>query len=88
MDTIDKALEFVETTQRLGEQLKQAATQQQVMLAQMLRMKEDGQTEEDSYLQLSARSEALQAKIDHFKGIYAQNMAMLKEVHKRKQRQR
>jgi hypothetical protein len=83
MDTIDKVLDFVEKTQLLGEQLKQAAAQQHLMLVEMMEMKKDGRTDDAAYLELSARSEALQIKIDHFKGIYAQNMAMLKDARKR-----
>ena len=49
----------------------------------MMEMKKDGRTDDAAYLELSARSEALQIKIDHFKGLYAQNMAMLKDARKR-----
>ena len=48
-DHIDKALAFIEQTQKLGDQLKKAEEQQKFMLGRMIDLKVTNQTDSKEY---------------------------------------
>lgn len=77
---IDKALAFIESVQKLGDQLSAAEQHQKAMLSKMLDLKKEGQTDSDEYAELSSKSKGLQDLIDKWHPIYLERMAMLKEV--------
>ena len=77
---IDKALAFIESVQKLGNQLTAAEQHQKAMLARMLDLKKEGKTDSDEYAELNSKSKGLQDLIDKWRPIYLERMAMLKEV--------
>jgi hypothetical protein len=79
-DHIDKALAFIEQTQKLGDQLKKAEEQQKLMLSRMIDLKITEQTDCKEYADLSARSKALQDMIDKWRPIYLERTELLKEI--------
>ena len=81
-DHIDKALAFLESTQKLGEQLIAAENQQKFMISRMLDLKKAEATDSDEYAQLDSRSKSLQAMIDKYRPLYLERMEMIKEVKK------
>ena len=83
-DHIDKALAFIEQTQKLGDQLKKAEEQQKFMLGRMIDLKVTNQTDSKEYAELSARSKGLQDMIDKWRPIYLERTALLKEIKRKK----
>ena len=81
---IDRAVEFLEQTQRMGEQLRTAEDLQRQLLARMIDLKKQKQTDSEEYLQLDQRSKALQAQIDKYRPIYLECLEVIKEVKARK----
>ena len=81
---IDRAVEFLEQTQRMGEQLRTAEDLQRQLLARMIDLKKQKQTDSEEYLQLDQRSKALQAQIDKYRHIYLERLEVIKEVKARK----
>lgn len=79
-DHIDKALAFIEQTQKLGDQLKKAEEQQKFMLSRMIDLKVTEHTDSKEYADLSARSKALQDMIDKWRPIYLERTELLKEI--------
>lgn len=77
---IDRAVEFLEQTQRMGEQLRTAEDLQRQLLARMIDLKKQKQTDSEEYLQLDQRSKALQAQIDKYRPIYLERLEVIKEV--------
>ena len=83
-DHIDKALAFIEQTQKLGDQLKKAEEQQKLMLGRMIDLKVTNQTDSMEYAELSARSKGLQDMIDKWRPIYLERTELLKEIKRKK----
>ena len=83
-DHIDKALAFIEQTQKLGDQLKKAEEQQKFMLGRMIDLKVTNQTDSKEYAELSARSKGLQDMIDKWRPIYLERIELLKEIKRKK----
>jgi hypothetical protein len=83
-DHIDKALAFIEQTQKLGDQLKKAEEQQKFMLGRMIDLKVTNQTDSKEYAELSARSKGLQDMIDKWRPIYLERTELLKEIKRKK----
>lgn len=77
---IDKALAFMESLEKLGNQLKAAEEQQKHFIASMLELKKANQTEGDEYAELSQKSKSLQDIIDKWRPIYLERMEMVKSV--------
>ena len=77
---IDKALAFMESLEKLGNQLKAAEEQQKHFIARMLELKKSNQTEGDEYAELSQKSKSLQDIIDKWRPIYLERMEMVKSV--------
>lgn len=77
---IDKALAFMESLEKLGNQLKAAEEQQKHFIARMLELKKANQTESDEYAELSQKSKSLQDIIDKWRPIYLERMEMVKSV--------
>ena len=83
-DHIDKALAFIEQTQKLGDQLKKAEEQQKFMLGRMIDLKVTNQTDSKEYAELSARSKGLQDMIDKWRPIDLERTELLKEIKRKK----
>ncbi|MBE6262952.1 MAG: hypothetical protein E7104_03140 [Prevotella sp.] len=83
-DHIDKALAFIEQTQKLGDQLKKAEEQQKFMLGRMIDLKVTNQTDSKEYAELSARSKGLQDMIDKWRPIYLERTELLKDIKRKK----
>lgn len=81
---IDKALAFMESLEKLGNQLKAAEDHQKLLLGRMLNLKNDGKTDSDEYAQLSQQSKGLQDIIDKWRPIYLERMEMVKGIQRRK----
>lgn len=81
---IDKALAFMESLEKLGNQLKAAEDHQKLLLGRMLNLKKDGKTDSDEYAQLSQQSKGLQDIIDKWRPIYLERMEMVKGIQRRK----
>lgn len=77
---IDKALAFMESLEKLGNQLKAAEEQQKHFIARMLELKKANRTESDEYAELSQKSKSLQDIIDKWRPIYLERMEMVKSV--------
>ena len=67
---IDKALAFMESLEKLGNQLK----------ARMLDLKKENLTDGEEYAELSQKSKSLQDIIDKWRPIYLERMEMVKSV--------
>ena len=67
---IDKALAFLESLEKLGNQLKVAEENQKQFLARMLELKKSGGTDREDYAGLSRKSKGLQGIIDNCGTIY------------------
>lgn len=78
-DHLDRAQKFLDSLQRLGEQLKAAEDRQGFYLAQMLKLKQAGKTESAEY-QLNEKSQSLQALIDKHRPVYLERLEMVKNV--------
>lgn len=81
---IDKALAFMESLEKLGNQLKVAEEHQKHLLARMLELKKQNLLDSEEYGQLSQQSKSLQDIIDKWRPIYLERMEMVKGVQKRK----
>lgn len=67
---IDKALAFMESLEKLGNQLKAAEEHQKQLLARMLDLKKENLTDGEEYAELSQKSKSLQDIIDKWRPIY------------------
>lgn len=81
---IDKALAFMESLEKLGNQLKAAEEHQKLLLGRMLELKKEDQTDSEEYAELSQKSKGLQDIIDKWRPIYLERMEMVKGIQKRK----
>lgn len=81
---IDKALAFMESLEKLGNQLKAAEDHQKLLLGRMLELKKEDQTDSEEYAELSQKSKGLQDIIDKWRPIYLERMEMVKGIQKRK----
>ena len=81
---IDKALAFMESLEKLGNQLKAAEEHQKLLLARMLELKKQNLLDSEEYAHLSQQSKSLQDIIDKWRPIYLERMEMVKGVQKRK----
>lgn len=81
---IDKALAFMESLEKLGNQLKAAEEHQKLLIARMLELKKENLLDSEEYGQLSQQSKSLQDIIDKWRPIYLERMEMVKGVQKRK----
>ncbi len=79
-DHIDRAQKFLDSLQRLGEQLKAAEDRQGFYLAQMLQLKQAGKTGDAEYQELNGKSQSLQLLIDKYRPVYLERMEMVKNV--------
>ena len=79
-DHIDRAQKFLDSLQRLGEQLKAAEDRQGFYLAQMLQLKQAGKTDDTEYQELNGQSQSLQLLIDKYRPVYLERMEMVKNV--------
>lgn len=79
-DHLDRAQKFLDSLQRLGEQLKAAEDRQGFYLAQMLKLKQMGKTDSAEYQELNEKSQSLQALIDKHRPVYLERMEMVKNV--------
>lgn len=77
---IDKALAFMESLEKLGNQLKAAEEHQKQLIARMLDLKEENLTDGEEYAELSQKSKSLQDIIDKWRPIYLERMEMVKSV--------
>ena len=81
---IDKALAFMESLEKLGNQLKAAEDHQKLLLARMLDLKKEEKTDSEEYAYLSQQSKGLQDLIDKWRPIYLDRMEMVKGIQRRK----
>ncbi len=81
---IDKALAFMESLEKLGNQLKAAEDHQKLLLARMLDLKKEEKTDSEEYARLSQQSKGLQDLIDKWRPIYLERMEMVKGIQRRK----
>lgn len=81
---IDKALAFMESLEKLDNQLKAAEEHQKHLLARMLELKKENLLDSEEYGQLAQQSKSLQDIIDKWRPIYLERMEMVKGVQKRK----
>ena len=81
---IDKALAFMESLEKLGNQLKAAEDHQKLLIARMLELKKEAKTDAEEYAHLSQQSKGLQDIIDKWRPIYLERMEMVKGIQKRK----
>lgn len=65
---IDKALAFMESLERLHNQLKAAEEQQKLLLAHLLDLKKEGKTDSEEYAQTSQHSRARTCKTSSTSG--------------------
>ena len=68
---IDKALAFMESLEKLGNQLKAAEEHQKQLLARMLDLKKENLTDGEEYAELSQKSKSLQDIIDKWRSFAA-----------------
>lgn len=83
MDHIDKAIDFLDNLEKLGDQLQRAASQQQLFLSRMLELSRAGDESSEEYLTLQQQSQNLQTMIDKWKPIYEERLAMVREVRRK-----
>ena len=81
---IDKALAFMESLEKLGNQLKAAEDHQKLLFARMLDLKKEEKTDSEEYAHLSQQSKGLQDLIDKWRPIYLERMEMVKGIQRRK----
>ena len=81
---IDKALAFMESLEKLANQLKAAEDHQKLLLGRILELKKDDKTDSDEYAHLAQQSKGLQDIIDKWRPIYLERMEMVKGIQKRK----
>lgn len=83
---IDRVLAFMESLEKLEAQLRQADDWQKQMLQRMLSLSQSNQMDTEEYQELQHRSMDLQTKIDKWRPIYEERMAMVKEIKQSAQR--
>ncbi len=83
---IDKALAFMESLEKLGNQLKAADNHQKLLIARMLDIKKAGHIDSDEYAELSQKSKGLQDLIDKWRPIYLERMELVKSVRLKRSR--
>lgn len=81
---IDKALAFMESLEKLGNQLKAAEEHQKLQLAHLLELKKENKTYTEEYAHLTQQSKGLQDLIDKWRPIYQERLEMVKGIQKRK----
>lgn len=81
---IDKALVFMESLEKLGNQLQAAEEHQKHLLARMLDLKKEGKVDTEEYVHLSQQGKGLQDLIDKWRPIYLERLEMVKGIQKRK----
>ena len=84
MDHIDKAIDFLDNLEKLGSQPLRSASQQQLFLSRMLELSRAGDESSEEYLTLQQQSQNLQDKIDKWKPIYEERLAMVREVRRKR----
>lgn len=81
---IDKALAFMESLEKLGNQLQAAEEHQKLLLSRMLELKKEQKTDVDEYASLSQRSKGLQDIIDKWRPIYQERLEMVRVIQSKK----
>lgn len=81
---IDKALAFLESLEKLHNQLKAADEHQKQLCAQMIELKKQGKTDSDEYAHLASQAKGLQDIIDKWRPVYLERMEMVKGIQRRK----
>lgn len=79
-DHIDRVQAFLDSLQKMGEQLKTAEEQQCFYLRRMLELKREQQTGSQEYADLDVKSKALQQLIDKNFPIYQERVKMMREA--------
>ena len=79
-DHIDRVQAFLESLQKMGNQLKSAEEQQRFYLSRMLELKREQQTDSQEYADLDVKSKALQQLIDKNFPIYQERVKMMREA--------
>lgn len=77
---IDKALAFMESLEKLGNQLKAAEEHQKHLIARLLDLKKSGNIDTDEYAELTQKSKSLQDIIDKWRPIYLERTELVKSV--------
>ncbi len=77
---IDKALAFMESLEKLGNQLKAAEEHQKQLIGPNAGPQEENLTDGEEYAELSQKSKSLQDIIDKWRPIYLERMEMVKSV--------
>ncbi len=81
-DNIDKITKFLESLERMRQQLKDAEDTQKCLLSRMLDLKKDMNTDTEEYQELEQRSKALQEQIDKYRPVYLERLEMIKDIKK------
>lgn len=81
---IDKALVFLESLEKLGNQLKMAEEHQKSLISKLLDLKKENKTDTEEYAKLEQQSKGLQDIIDKWRPIYLERLEMVKGIQKRK----
>lgn len=81
---IDKALVFLESLEKLGNQLKMAEEHQKSLISKLLDLKKENKTNTEEYAKLEQQSKGLQDIIDKWRPIYLERLEMVKGIQKRK----
>ncbi len=87
-DHIDRVQAFLDSLQKMGEQLKTAEELQCFYLRRMLELKREQQTDSQEYADLDVKSKALQQLIDKNFPIYQERVKMMREAMPRPRRKR
>ena len=85
-DNLEEGLAFLESLEKLGNQLKVAEENQKQFLARMLELKKSGETDSEEYADLSRKSKGLQDIIDKWRPIHLERMEMVKSVQMKKRK--
>lgn len=81
---IDKALVFLESLEKLGNQLKMAEEHQKSLISKLLDLKKENKTNTEEYAKIEQQSKGLQDIIDKWRPIYLEQLEMVKGIQKRK----
>lgn len=81
---IDKALVFLESLEKLGNQLKMAEEHQKSLISKLLDLKKGNKTDTEEYAKLEQQSKGLQDIIDKWRPIYLERLEMVRGIQKRK----
>lgn len=87
-DAVDKALAFIDKTNRLGQQLSRAREQQRLYLAALQEMYKNGEEHTPEYADLEARSHDLQRMIDKWAPVYRDRLRSLEQASGKSRRRR